>query len=358
LSIDELEAQLRSSFLSLPSSGPISVLPDYFVDRFVKIQSIDDLLLAIKRKSHEGGGGSLRGIPQFEGKGGNAVNVAFSLGKFGAQVNLLAIADSLAAETLRATFHSFPNVRLYIINGKTGYTIAFEFQDDGRPVNVMVSDTGALAEFDGLVIPDSTLNLICSGKIVSVVNWAANRKGNELCSRVYSRAKSAGASTFFDPADVAELSHNIPELKKKIFDRHLVDYISLNDNEIRIFCKILSNYSLPYDYSESDLRLGAKLISDMTDATIDVHTRTICLTCKSNECMSALCYNVPQRVVTGAGDVWDAADIVGHLLGWKAEWRLKFANAAAGFYVSREDPESPNFEQVLDFMMTHNEFYH
>jgi ribokinase len=354
----DLAAAMRSSLSALSESGSISVLPDYFIDRFVKIESIDELFSAIKKKSLEGGGGSLRGITQSEVKGGNAVNLAYALGKFGAKVNLLAIGESLAADTLRSALQSLPNVHLEIIPGKNGYTIALEFFEHGKHVNVMVSDTGALAQFDGSAIPDSALHMISSAKIVSVVNWAANYNGNELCSKVYSSAKQQGALTFFDPADVAQLSQNIPELKKKIFDHGLIDYISLNDNELRIFCRVLANYSLPQDYSENDLQKAIKLISEISQATVDLHTRNISLSCKSNDCLLVHCHKVNQRIVTGAGDVWDAGDIIGHLLSWESEWRLRFANAAAGLYVSREDAEPPSVEQVLDFIETHDEYYH
>jgi ribokinase len=355
---NELVELMGSSLSALPNSGTISVLPDYFVDRFVEIQSIDDLITAIKRKSLEAGGGSLRGIPQSEVKGGNAVNLAYALGKFGARVNLLAIAEGLSAESLRSTFQPFPNVHLDTIKGKNGFTIALEFFEHGRHVNLMISDTGALAEFDGSSIPDNALSLISSAKIVSIVNWAANKKGNDLCSKVYSIAKQQGALTFFDPADVAELSHKIPELKTMVFDRGLIDYVSLNDNELRILCKTLSNYILPQNYSEGDLERGIKLFSDVSNARVDLHTRNMSLTCKSNDCFLVHCHKVNQKIVTGAGDVWDAADIVGHLLSWDSEWRLRFANAAAGLYVSREEPEPPSLEQVLNFIGMHDQFYY
>ncbi len=348
---------MRSSISDLSRSGSISVLPDYFIDRFVKIQAIDEFMVAIKTKSTEGGGGSLRGITQREVKGGNAVNVAYALGKFGAQVKLLAIAESLAADTLRATFEPFPNVQLEIIPGKNGLTIALEFFEHGRHTNVMVSDTGSLAEFDGSAIPYNTLRSISLAKIVSVLNWAANKKGTELCSKVYTSAKEQGALTFFDPADIAQLAHNIPKLKKEIFDRGLLDYVSINDNELRILCKVLSNFVLPQDYSEDDLRVAVRLISDTSQATVDLHTKSMSLTCRSKDCLMVPCHKVEQKIVTGAGDVWDAADIVGHLLSWESEERLRFANAAAGLYVSREDAETPSLNDILDFIQKNDEFY-
>jgi ribokinase len=356
-STDDLFELLRSSLSNLHKSGFVSVLPDYFIDRFVKVQSIDELISAIKTKSLEGGGGSLRGISQHEAKGGNAVNVAYTLGKFGAQVKLLAIAESLGADTLRSTFRSFPNVQIEVVPGKNGLTIALEFFEYGRQTNVMVSDTGGLAEFDGSAIPANTLSSISSAKIVAVVNWAANTKGTELCSRVYTNAKEQGALTFFDPADLAQLAHNLPKLKREIFDRALLDYISVNDNELRILCQTLTNFLLPQDYSLADLQRAVKLISDTSRATVDVHTRSMSLSCRSKDCLYVPCHKVEQKIVTGAGDVWDAADIIGHLLCWKSEERLRFANAAAGLYVSKEDAEPPELNDIINFIEKNDQFY-
>jgi ribokinase len=352
-----LSDRIRSSMLNLERSGTISVLPDYFIDRFVKIQSIDSLLNAIKTKSSEGGGGSVRGISQQEVKGGNAVNVAYALGKFGARVKLLAIAESLPAQTLRSTFESLRNVELHIVPGRNGLTVALEFFERGRHVNVMLSDTGELAVFDGSEIPTDTLNSITSSKIVVVVNWAANTKGTELCSKIFSQARARGALTFFDPADVAQLSYNIPKLKKEIFDQGLVDYVSLNDNELRILCKVLDKYILPQDYSKEDLQRAIRLFSDQSHATVDVHTRNASFSCRLKDCIVVPCHKVEQKIVTGAGDVWDAADLLGHLLSWDSEQRLRFANAAAGLYVSRDDAEPPRLDDVLNFMTNEGDFY-
>ncbi len=353
--------RIRGSLPSLPAKGKVSVLPDYFVDRFVKVDSIDDLIAAIKSKSQIGGGGSIRGIRQAEVKGGNAVNMAYALGKFGARVNLLAIAQSLPAETLVSTFRKMPNVTVDIVPGRNGFTIALEFVENGRHVNVMVSDTGDLEGFDGAQISEESWRNIAKSNIVAVVNWSANKKGSELCSRAFSLAKGNSVSTFFDPADLAELAYNIPSLVKMVFERGLVDYVSLNDNELRILCKVLSNHSLPQDYTQEDLKSAVRFVSDTIHANVDVHTKNMSISCKSSsstDCIAIPCHRVNQKIVTGAGDVWDSADIVGLLLNWEPELRLRFANAAAGLYVSGENAEPPTPNDVLNFMADNREYYY
>jgi ribokinase len=347
----------RFALEGLPKAGRVTVLPDYFVDRFVRFDSFDSLVDRIRTKSTEGGGGSVRGVRQSEIKGGNAVNVAYSLGKFGTDVQLVTIAESLAADTLTATFDRFQNVALEVIKGKPGYTVALEFEDSNRAVNVMVSDPGDLADFDGTAITDKTWKKIATSKIVAVLNWGSMKHGTGLCSKVFSFARERGAYTFLDPADVSELAGELPSLKANVFDRGLVDYLSLNENETRIICSKLFNHKLPQDYEVDELKRAVILIAQQLNCTVDIHTRIVSLSCRGSDCAIVACHKVKQKTVTGAGDVWDAADIVGRLLGWEPRLRLAFANASAGLYVSREDGEPPAVDSVLDFMTKNRDFY-
>lgn len=348
---------IQHSLLGLVSAGQISVMPDYFIDRFVRIQTVDELMAAVKTKAVEGGGGSIRGVSQSEVKGGNAVNLAYSLGKFGASVNLTTIADSLPARILLATFEQLPNVKVDVVSGRAGFTVALEFVEGQKHVNVMVSDVGDLASFDGSSISDASWKRIEASKFVCVVNWAANSKGSELCELVFSRAKERGAKTFFDPADLSGMAENIQKMKRNVFGKGLVDKVSMNENEARVLSGALASYVLPQDYSRTELQQAAALISDATHSTVDLHTRLMSLTCTGKECVVVPCHRVEQKIVTGAGDIWDAADIVGHILGWSPEQRLGFANASAGLYVSRENAEPPSTDEVLNFLERHDSHY-
>ena len=332
-------------------------MPDYFLDRFVRIHSVDELMAAIKKKASEGGGGSIRGFSQSEVKGGNAVNLAYSLGKFGACVNLIAIADSFSERTLLATFDRMHNVKVDIVKGRAGFTVALEFIEGKKHVNVMVSDVGDLAHFDGSSISDPSWNRIDASKFVCVVNWAANNSGSELCERVFSRAKMHGSKTFFDPADLSGMLENIHKMKRIVFDKGLVDKMSINENEARVLSNALSSYVLPRDYSAAELEKVARLISEATHSVVDLHTSTMSISCLGSDCVIVPCQSVRQKTVTGAGDVWDSADVIGHLLDWSPEQRLNFANAAAGLYVSRESAEPPSLDEVLDFIDTHDSIY-
>jgi sugar/nucleoside kinase (ribokinase family) len=342
-------SRIEQAVEGLPQLGKITVMIDYFVDRFVRINNFNELVNLMKKKG-KAGGGSVRGISQAEVKGGNAVNIGYTLGVFKANVNLLAIASSLPAEVLRSTFKRFANVDLQIIEGKEGYTTAFEFKESGRHINVMISDTGELNSFDGSRLSKDNLDSVSRSDIVSVVNWAANTKGNLLCEKVFSLAKKAGVKTFFDPADVSGQKEKLQELKRCVFDRELVDHVSLNENEARIVSSDLFRHYLSRDYSDRELEKTASILSEGIGATVDIHTHKLSVSACGGEMVSQNCYRVKQETITGAGDVWAASDLVGYLTKMQDSDRLLFANSAAGLYVSRVSAETPSLKEIFGFM--------
>ncbi len=76
--------------------NPIVVMPDFFVDRVIKLRSREELFNSINDKARFGGG-SIRGIPTTDIKGGNAANVAYCLSKLGVKVTLFTVADDIGA---------------------------------------------------------------------------------------------------------------------------------------------------------------------------------------------------------------------------------------------------------------------
>jgi len=342
--------RIEASLAKVPNSGSITVLPDYFVDRFVRVDNFDELAKAIDGKGEEGGGGSIRGVRQSEVKGGNAVNLAYALASLGANANLITIANSLPAEMLRSTFRKFPKVKLDIIEGNPGFTVALEFKKKERIVNVMVSDTGDLKDFDSSKIQESHLKKIADSEFVGLVNWGSISKGSELTESIFSFAKKNGTKTFFDPADVSEKAEDLPELKKKVLDKGLIQYFSMNDNEARMMSKVLAGHRLPQNYSEKDLNKTIQVLADLTGERVDVHTHRFCISCYRKECTLVQCNHVEQKTITGAGDVWDAADLIGYMTDLDDEDRLTLANGAAGLYVSRDSAIPPTTPEVIEFL--------
>ena len=168
---------------------------------------------------------------------------------------------------------------------------------------------------------------------------------------IYTLAKKNGVKTFFDPADVSGQKEKSSRFETVwSLTEGLVDYVSLNENEARIMSGVLFRHNLSRTYSREDLKKTARILSEGIGATVDIHTRTLSVSAKGDEVFSKNCYHVKQETITGAGDVWAAADLAGYLTKLQDSDRLLFANSAAGLYVSRESAETPSLNEVFAFM--------
>jgi len=174
--------------------------------------------------------------------------------------------------------------------------------------------------------------------------------GTDLTQKLFSFAREKKIGTFFDPADVLEKEDNLPDLKKRILDKGLIDYFSMNDNEARIISRAILGHTLPHNYSEADLKKTISILADCVGGRVDIHTHRFSMSCAGGEVVTHPCHNVTERTITGAGDVWDAADLIGYLTGLEPEDRLCFANGAAGLFVSRESDVLPNGNEILNFL--------
>ena len=54
--------------------------------------------------------------------------------------------------------------------------------------------------------------------------------------------------------------------------------------------------------------------------------------------------------MTGAGDSWNAADILGHLAGFDPLERLVFSNAYASLYIRNPYAEPGGIEEVFELL--------
>src|SRR5579872_2079374 len=269
--LEKIETALRNA----SSLGWVTVLPDYFVDRFVRLDDFRQLASEITMKGIEGGGGSVRGPRQSEVKGGNAVNLAYALGTLGINVHLITIANSLPAEMLRSVFRSLPSAQVDIIEGASGFTVAFEFKEANRLANVMLSDPGDLKKMDASRLKEEHWKKIAESKILSLVNWVSMDFGTDVAEKLFSFAREKKIQTFFDPADILEKEKDLPDFKKRILDKGLIDYFSMNDNEARILSRAISGHKLPQNYSEAELKETIRLIGESSQGTVDIHTHKV-----------------------------------------------------------------------------------
>lgn len=316
------------------------VLNDFFLDRIVKIQNIGILYDLISKKSQLGG--SIRGIPQTNLKGGNAVNVAYALARLGVPVSLVTIADKTGSQILHETFSEFSNATLHIDNGKPGITTSIEFSNNGKIVNVMLSDLGDNENFGPERLGQKELEAIQKADAIIVTNWASNEKGTDLCKFVF--GKSEKSLHFLDPADIqyrpGEFKEALGELASNL------DSLCINENECGI---LLAQFGLE-PASEEKIKNLVLMLAQKAKTTIDLHTSYGACWSNGKEVEFVKSFPAEVRFVTGAGDVWDAANILGYLAGLQVKERLLFANAAASLYVGNADGIPPTMDQVISLI--------
>ena len=321
--------------------GSVVVLNDFFLDRIIKIPNIATLYDLILKKSQLGG--SIRGMPQTDLKGGNATNVAYALAKLGAPVSLITIANKSNSHILHETFSEFSNCSLFLIDGNPGRTTSLEFSNNGKPVNIMLSDLGDNENFGPEKLGQKEQIAIQNADAVIVTNWASNEKGTELSKYVFD--KSAKSLHFLDPADIqskpGEFKEAISELASSL------DSLCLNENECNI---LLKQFDLGIISNDEETKKLVSSLSEKISVTIDLHTSNGAFWSNGKEVEFIKSLPTEVKFVTGAGDVWDAANILGYLAGLTVKERLFFANTAASLYVNSPNGMPPTMQETLSFV--------
>ena len=328
--------------------GSIVVMPDFFVDRIIRLESKENLFDALTEKAKVGGG-SVRGIPTIDVKGGNAVNVAYCLAKLGAKVSLFTVADELGATMIRQTFSQFGDkVTLRIANGRSGLTTSFEFPYEDTRVNVMVSDIGDNENFGSeRISSEADRTILKNADGVMVVNWATNLKGTELAESSFKNSPSA--FHFLDPADIETRKHDFRDSLVKLAS--LTDCLSINENECNSLANALGlGRLLGPVYSADEVKGAAKRIAERVGISTDLHTKIGAAWSNGKESAFAHTIKVEAKRLTGAGDTWDAAAIVGYLAGLHPHERLLFANCCASLHVRDPNGEPPSMNKAFELV--------
>ena len=114
------KTQILSQFLMLVlerlkqyhESGSIVVMHDFSVDRIIKLESKTQLIDSLSEKANARGGIIREGVTTTDVKGGNAVNLAYSLAKLGLNITLFTVADAVGSAILFSVFSKLMNFLL------------------------------------------------------------------------------------------------------------------------------------------------------------------------------------------------------------------------------------------------------
>ena len=330
--------------------NPIVVMPDFFVDRVIKLGSKEEFFNSINDKARLGGG-SIRGVPTADIKGGNAANVAYCLAKLGARVALFTMADDIGAAILRQTFSRFgEHVNLLVTTGRHGSTTAFELlnERDVR-VNIMISDVGDNSKFGPDMVNSSDhLNYLKNSDAAVVVNWGSNLKGTQLAEHAFKN--SPKSLHFIDPADIETRKEDFRDSLKYIAE--FTDVLSMNESEYNSLAEVagLEHLELTSEDIVDHTKNAVRQLAEKIGISVDLHTRKGAAWSNGKETGFVRAIKVDVRTLTGAGDSWDSADILGYLAGLNATERLTFANATVSLYLRSQTSEPPTNNEVFELL--------
>lgn len=336
------------------------VMPDFFLDRLITLKQAPSEFASTIEDVASRKGGSIDGVRQTDIRGGNAVNTASALAALGVKVKPIICTSKLGLQQL--DFHLKPlgvDTSHVKIVGKASLTTALELTGEKGKVNVMLRDLGSLADFGPADLSDEDYETIKTADYVCVFNWAGTRNhGMELAQKVFRAVKTGGKGrTYFDTADPTPNRGKIPVLMENVLKTRQVDILSLNENEAITYAACLKN---EVNAEKGRLRLdelaleSARLLAKRLSARIDLHTTAFSATFTKEGEVVVPAFKIKAWRATGAGDAWNAGNILADGNGLSDECRLTLANAVSACYLTDPDGAHPTRKRLVRFLEKQN----
>lgn len=352
LSVDFLE-KLQMFLKSEIEEFSVVVMPDFFLDRLVSlncdVKAFSEILGNVVRRK----GGSIDRIEQIELRGGNAINTASALATLDVKVTPIVCTNKLGLKLINFYLNP-PKVDLSHVKifDNASITTAMELENEKGKVNVMLRDVGALADFGPHHLNNEDFEAIENADYVCVFNWAGTRRfGTELAETIFHRVKTAGkGKTYCDTADPTTNKEKIPKLMKKVLQSKHVDILSLNENEAICYASQLNDKIEKLTKFDDLAKESARILAFRLSARIDLHTATFSGTFTKKGETIVPAFKVPVLRVTGAGDAWNAGNILGDAYGLSDDHRLALANAVAAYYISNPKGKHPTRKKLVQFI--------
>lgn len=159
--------------------------------------------------------------------------------------------------------------------------------------------------------------------------------------------------TYYDTADPTPNRGKIPQLVERVLQSADLDILSVNENEAICYAEqIVHNFRRSGQKNlaiEELARESAKILASKIPARVDLHTTLFSATFRHKEIVAVPAFKVKVLRATGAGDAWNAGNILGYASNLSDEARLMLANAVAAFYISSADGRHPTRKQLLKF---------
>jgi ribokinase len=346
--VDDL---LRNLQRAKPRKFKVVVMPDFFVDRFVTFPGDAKLFTReiVEVVSHFGG--NIHNVKQMELRGGNAANTAAALAKLGAPVSPIIKTGQLGLHLLEYYLEPLGVDLSHVkVEGETALTTALEFKNKDEKINVMMGDLGSLPSFGPKDLDEADLRLLKEADYACVFNWAPLRLGTELAETVFNYVKTEGkGKTYYDTGDPSPNKKSISKLVKKVLSSENLSVLSVNENEASQYASQIDPHLHRKVNRKSLAKECARILARHVSARVDLHTSAFAGSFTGDDEVIVPSFNVNPLRTTGAGDAWNAGNILGDALRLPDSCRLTFANAVAAFYVSSPSAEHPSLPELVDF---------
>lgn len=315
-------------------------LPDLFLDHVVEVPSWDAADERI-RDAVARGGGNILDVAQTLVPGGNAANAAWALARLGARVRLAGVASPRLLRVFEEALGR-DGVDLSLVDTVEQGSLTTVLRVGDPPANAMLNDPGALGDLAPGDLGSGVREAIGGADAALVANWASMREaGTRVVSDVVERARRAGTLAYLDAADPTERSRQAREGLVEALASVPPDAWAMNEHEARTFA------------DREDAGEAARRLAERTGASVTVHTHERALSVADGARAERPAFPVDQvQRTTGAGDAFNAGNLLGHLLDLDAGSRLELAHAVAGCYVAREARRPPTREDVSRFVKT------
>jgi len=138
-----------------------------------------------------------------------------------------------------------------------------------------------------------------------------------------------------------------------------VDVLSVNENEAISYAALLNN---EISMQRGKLRFeelameAARTLAKHLPARIDLHTTVFSATFTKKNEIIVPAFKVKVLRATGAGDAWNAGNILGDGNALSDECRLALANAVAACYLADPEGKHPTRQKLAKFIEISKQF--
>ncbi len=320
-----------------PKEFKVVVMPHFCVDSSLNPGGDYNSFMGELEVIRKQGGGNIV-VDQSIGIGGKASNCALALSSLGLDAYLIVRTSELGYKLLQHFTEGKVDISHVSRNGKLAITTAIELHGS----NIMLSDPGSLSSFGPHYLSSNDEKLIQEADMVCISDWGLNDRGTELAKHVFEIVKQGKGKgrgkTYFDPGDPSPKAGMEEEISRlvEILKRGLVDVLGVNEDEL-----------LRYGQTDD----SQKAVNSLRKITrVDLHTKDHVASFQKDSESKVPTFNVKPLRLTGAGDAWNAGNILGDVMGLNDKLRLTLANAVAAYYVSHSQGKHPGVKDLMEFL--------